>query len=221
LGDLVSALEELERHALVREAPAPATDLSYVFSHDIVHRVVYGELSAPRRRLMHGRVAEVLAGGGQSAQHAAELAHHAALGGQALLAARACVAAGRHSLRLFAHAEAHALARRGLRHAEALADPERVALCLELWEVRVNARRPAEHEAAVRQIEALSERAQQLGRAEHARLGFYLLSLLRWERGDFDNARRDSLRAERVSRDGSDQERVIGLAEAARCLLLL
>ena len=48
------------------------------------------------------------------------------------MAARACLSAGRRCLRLFAHADALSLARRGLRYAEELPDPERTTLSLQL-----------------------------------------------------------------------------------------
>ncbi len=59
---------------------------------------------------------------------------------EAAAAARACVVAGRHCLRVFASAEAYGLARQGLQHAAALEDPERTRLEIESHEVRLAAR---------------------------------------------------------------------------------
>src|SRR5690606_10554924 len=70
-------------------------------------------------------------------------------------------------------------------------------------------------------VEALAERALDLGSLEHARLGFHLLSYLSFERGAWSDAQRHILQAELVSRGASEQERVIGMAEAARCLVML
>ncbi|MDP6708959.1 MAG: hypothetical protein QF893_21660, partial [Alphaproteobacteria bacterium] len=56
---------------------------------------------------------------------------------------------------------------------------------------------------------------------EHARLGFHVLSRLRWEGGDWKDAQRSTMRAEFVSRASDEQQRAIATAEAARCLAML
>jgi hypothetical protein len=48
-----------------------------------------------------------------------------------------------------------------------------------------------------------------------------MLSHLRWEGGLWSEAERDTLRAELVSRSADERERVVAMAEAARCLALL
>jgi tetratricopeptide (TPR) repeat protein len=193
-----------------------------LFAHHVVREAVYAEVSTPRRRMMHARVARVLADrlGGDDAA-AADLAYHAGLAGEPGLAARACVRAGRHCLRVFANADAEAFARRGLRHAEAVPEPARVQCMLELHEVGLGARRPPQAEDAARTIEALAERAFAHGCLEHARLGFHMVSYLRWEGGAWSDAQRSMLRAEQVSRAAGDREHAVGMAEAARCLALL
>lgn len=50
---LLDALDLLERRALLRQAGEGAE--AYVFAHELVRRVVYTDLSEPRRRLMHRR----------------------------------------------------------------------------------------------------------------------------------------------------------------------
>lgn len=220
---VVTALELLERRfMLVRDGA------SYAFGHDVVRQVVYADLSEPRRRLMHRRVAQMLARAagnigdiGAAGDIVADVARHAALAHDAALAAEACLAAARRSLRVFANADAFALARRGTRHAERLEEPERTKRLLELAEVTFDARRPEDVDAESKRIEALAERAVDLGCREHARLGFYLVSFLRWERGGWSDAKRHMLQAELVSRGASEVERVRGMAEAARCLVLL
>jgi len=219
----VAACATLERHDLVHpvECGADARSL-YAFAHDIVRRVVYADLSEPRRRLMHQRVAGALGGAAPPDDAcAAEVAQHAELGRDLALAAHACVQAARHSLRLFASTEAEALARRGLRHAAALPEPEQTTLRLELFHVALAARRPDPLDATARQIESLAERALANGRLEHARLGFHMLSWLRWEGGAWAEAHRNILRAEQVSRGANEQEQVVAMAEAARCLVLV
>jgi DNA-binding SARP family transcriptional activator/tetratricopeptide (TPR) repeat protein len=218
--ELLSAVETLERHALV--VPSPDGAGHYVFAHDLVRRSVYGDLSEPRRRLMHARVAAKLeARGALDERRAGDLARHAALAGEEDLAARACVAAGRHCLRVFAGAAAERLAQQGERHVQSLEEARRVPLEIELADIACRASRPSSVAETAARIEALAERALDLGALEHARLGFLVVGWLRWETGDAPRARRSTLRAELVSRQAEGRERVLGVAEAARCLVLL
>jgi DNA-binding SARP family transcriptional activator len=216
-GDAVlAALELCARRAIITGGEPCA------FAHEVVRRVVYGDLSGARRRGMHRKVAERLAGrAAGDAAVIADVAHHAAAAQASALAARACLAAARHALRLFAGAEALALARRGLRHAEGLPEPEQTLCRLELLEARIAARRPEDPDETIVELQGLAERALDLGHPQHARLGFHLLSYLRWETGDWSEARRLMLQAEAVSRGASEPQRVLGLAEAARCLVML
>jgi DNA-binding SARP family transcriptional activator/tetratricopeptide (TPR) repeat protein len=220
---LVELLEQLERRAFLRLGAASASAPSAcAFSHDIVRRSIYDQLSEPRRRLMHARVARLLeARPRESMAPAATLAHHAALGGDRALATRACVSAGQRSLSLFASSDAALLARRGLAYAEDLPDPERTCLSLELLHIRVLAGRPDTTEEISSQLIALTARALDLGVIMHARLGFYLRSLLMYEEGRHSDARHFSREAERISRLGTTRERVAGLVDAARCLACL
>lgn len=217
---LVDALEQLERLDWLRLSAGAGGEAS--FAHALVHRAVYDALSEPRRRLMHGRIAGELRA---LAQHegplAAELARHAVLAGEAEMAVRACLAAGRRALALFAGADALALARRGLGYVGELPLPERCLLELELLELSVLARRPTSSEQIDQRVAELTERALLLGKTEHARRGFFIRSFLRWEEGNAYDAQRFSLEAERISRSGEPAERIRALADAARCLALL
>ncbi|MGB5812816.1 MAG: AAA family ATPase [Polyangiales bacterium] len=217
---LMNALSTLERHGLLdSETGDPNT---YEFNHALVHQVVYSEISEPRRKLMHLRVAKLLDGRPDlDGALAIEIAHHAGVGGDAGLAARACVIAGNRCLQVFANAEAFAHARRGLRYAEELPSPEKIRLKIELEEIGTTARTPDDIEGAVRRIEALAEEALDAGAAEHARLGFTNVSYLRWHVGETRDAHRLSLRAEFASRGASDSDRMVGMAETARCLVIL
>jgi hypothetical protein len=122
---------------------------------------------------------------------------------------------------VYANGEALAFARSGLRHSEALPERERVGLQIELMELSLAARRPKDTEETAIQLEALAERALSNGDVEHARLGFHLLSYIRWEGGDWSDAKRLSLRAEFVVRGADTREQIVAMAEAARCLALL
>ena len=226
LPDFMAALETLERHALLQAGTTDDIGVGsggYAFRHDLIRRAVYTGLSEPRRRLMHQKIAQALrrrSDPGDGAV-AAGIAHHAVLAGDAGLAAEACLAAGRRCLRLLAGAEAGILAQRGLRYAEALREPDRTCLMLDLLQIQLAANRPANPVEAARLIEDLAQRALDHDCLEHARLGFHMLSHLRWEGGLWSEAERDTLRAELVSRSADERERVVAMAEAARCLALL
>src|SRR3546814_19283857 len=47
------------------------------------------------------------------------------------------------------------------------------------------------------------------------------MGFLRWEGGNWTDARRQMLQAELVSRSADERGRVLGMSEAARCLALL
>jgi DNA-binding SARP family transcriptional activator len=220
---LIAAVEGVERHALLRpHRDQPDAAVVYRFAHDVVRQALYGELSEPRRRLMHLRLARALPGlGARDEAIAADLAHHAALGGDAATAARAALRAAQRCLRVFAAAAAAGLARRGMHQAAQLPAAEGVTLQLELAEVLYAAHRPADPAAAARDLEALAQQALGLGSLAHARLGFHLVSYLGWEGGNWSDAQRQMLRAEEISRAADEPQRVVALAEAAHCLLLL
>ena len=220
---LVDVLEALERFAMIRALPAGHRDAGrYGFAHDIVRQVVYAELSGARRRLMHQHVVRVLQEQEPAGEaRATELAHHAAQAGDADTATRACLRAARDCLRVFAGAEADGLARRGMHYAEQLREPDRVEMLLDLAEVRYGARRPRDPEAVSAEVEGWARLALSLGSMRHARIGFHLAAYLRWEGGNWSDARRHMLRAEEVSRATEGRERATALGEAARCLALL
>jgi DNA-binding SARP family transcriptional activator len=216
---VVEALELLERHALLRPGTAPT---SFAFRHELIHRAVYSGLSEPRRRLLHLKIARMM-----HAQEpldeavALELAHHAAMAGDDRLAAEACVTAGRRCLRLLAGTEAEQLARRGRRHAEQLKEPDRTRFLIDVLRIQLAARPPEAPASMIEELQGLTERAADLGLIEHARRGYRMLSVLRWEQGRSAEAERDSLRGELLTRATDDRQRMLALVEAARCLTLL
>ena len=221
IGALADQLETLERHALIRE-DAAGEGVAYQFGHDLIHRAIYTSLSEPRRRLMHLKVARMLGDQGCCVGALAEeIAHHAVLAGDNGIAAKACVEAGRRCLRLYANAEAISFARCGVRHAGSLPQPDRVMRTIEAMEIEVHADRPREIEGLMETLEALAETALDHDCLEHARMVFQLLSFLRWERGMWRDAEHDTLRAELVSRTAVGGQRVVAMAETARCLAML
>ena len=212
--------EALETAA--RQSMLVPNDHGFRFSHDLIADSIYSAISPARRRTMHRRVAEVLE---QDAvldpERAAELAHHAAQSGDAGLATRAMVSASRLCLRFFANEEAMSLVRKGLQWVEALPAAERVCLTLELREVMLSAAPVERWEAEAQECATLAEQALDHGALSHARLGYYMASYLHWMHGHWTSAREGILQAERVARGGSDEDHIVGMAEAARCLAML
>jgi DNA-binding SARP family transcriptional activator len=221
-SDLVASLETMERRGFIRAVPSPAGGAAYGFTHSLVQRAIYNGLSEPRQRVLHNKIAQALLDkDGPNELTAGMIAYHAALGGDPALAARACVAAGRRCLRLFANAAATALVRRGRYYADLVAEPDRTKLHLELTQILLGAGKPDRDAAAMQAIEELTERALDYGAVDHARLGFHMLSVMSWETGEWSDAQRLSLQAELVSRSAEPGERVVAMAEAARCLAML
>jgi len=192
------------------------------FSHELVARAVYTDISPLRRQVMHRRVAALMEADSRvDLDHAAQLAHHASHSGDAGLAARALVLAGRLCLRFFANDKAAQHARRGLQLATQLSGAERVRVSIELHDVLLSSSPVEDWEAAAAEYLALAEQALDLGVLEHARLGYQMASVLRWEHGQWSGAQEVSLQAARIARGGGDEQNILGLAETAKCLVML
>ena len=88
----------------------PAATVRYDFSHEKLRALVYEETSQARRRILHRRVAEALAGQVYDTQstgmQASMIAHHFHLAGQNARAAEYFNIAGQHARRLHANTEA-------------------------------------------------------------------------------------------------------------------
>jgi hypothetical protein len=211
------ALESAARRSMLQPA-----EPGFRFSHDLIARSIYAAISPARRRTMHRRVAELLErDSALDAERAADLAHHASQSGDAALAARAMVSAGKLCLRFFANDEALSLARKGLSWAEQLPPAARVCLTLELREVMLSAAPLDDWRSAAQEYAALAEQALDHGALAHARRGYYMASYVHWMHGQFSGAREEILQSERVTRGAGDEEHIVGMAEAARCLAML
>lgn len=218
-GPAVKLLSELERHDLIRGT----SDGSYVFSHDLIQQTAYGRVSQPRRRLIHANIAKLLNRQmGAAPRIAGDVAHHAGLGEQYELAARAALAAAEHDLRVFANGEAIEMARRGLHHAERIADRiVRVGLSIPLLRIQVLAASGSRITSLPRLAELLKKA---IGKAQELRLyggvaqGYYLLSILSQETGDFAAAQEATLQAADASKMSDSLSRARQLANTARCL---
>jgi DNA-binding SARP family transcriptional activator len=102
--DGLEALEEAVKSGILREEQAGAGRPGrYRFAHDVIRDVVYTELGAARRLVLHQRALALLQTEGA---RAAELAYHALLAGEDKSAARYSVRAGDEALAVFAVDEA-------------------------------------------------------------------------------------------------------------------
>lgn len=211
------SLELAERHGLLAKA-----DSGFGFLHELIAGSIYSDISPARRQIMHRRIAELLEGtAALDVNLAADLSHHAAQSGDAGLAARAMVSAGRLCLRFFANGEALSLAQKGLVWARALKGADQVKVTLDLHEVILSAAPLEDWEAASHDYVALADRALDFGAFAHARLGYHMASYLRWMHGNWVGAREQTLQAERATRSGSDEEHIVGMAETAKCLAMI
>lgn len=205
-----------------RQAMLTANDHSLRFSHELVAQAVYAEISPLRRQFMHRRIAEHIERNATvDLSHAADLAHHASLSGDPGLAARALVSAGRLCLRFFANDEALSLARKGLQLVQSLGDAERVCLSIDLHDVMLSAAPLEDWDEAAQLYVSLAEQALDHGALAHARLGYHMAAYVRYAHGQWTGAREQTLQAERAIRGGSEEEQIVGMAETAKCLVMI
>ena len=217
-ADVVASVESLAAHGVLREA-GPALD----FAHDLVRRAAYRQTSSARRHLVHLRIARVLAARPDpDGALAAEVAHHAALGGDDALSARACVRAGQRCQTLFAYAEAAELADRGRAHARVLPRAERLPVEAALLGLYVHSatsdERAVDVEAA---LQELIEQARAAGLEETAQQALSTLGYLHWWRGEPGLAQQAMLRQEEMAHRADPEVAARALAMSARCLVHL
>ncbi len=99
--EVVDALEMLSARQLISENAS-----TYQFDHDLIRNIVYRDLSAGRRQLLHRRAAAALLG--HRAHDAGALARHFEQAGDLAQAAYYALQAGERARDVFAHIEAHA-----------------------------------------------------------------------------------------------------------------
>ncbi|MEO8719332.1 MAG: AAA family ATPase [Burkholderiales bacterium] len=220
LPSIDAALSELERHDLI----CATGNSGYAFSHDLIRQAAYRRISQPRRRLVHKAIALVLSRQMETDPACGvEVAHHAGLGAQHALAARASVCAGEHGLRVFANREAAELARRGRGHAMHIADKaQRARLEMALLSIQVLA---TSSQPLVRLRPEVQTIEQAIVGARTCRLhdevahGHYLLSIVHQEAGHIDAARQATLLAAETANRSDHLGRARQLANSARCLV--
>jgi hypothetical protein len=222
-GDLLAAVGDLEQHRILVVTEGVGGP-GYDFAHDLVRERAYRALSEPRRRLIHLQIARVLSKGDAHDWDAAggEVAHHAALGGDHELAARASLSGGRHAIRIFASEEAAHLARFGAQHAAELPTARRLPLQMALLGVLAysNAWRTRGAELEEEILGRISE-CEAAGLPEAVAAGFQTLSLVQYETGKLESAMTSSLRSLTGADGAGPQTRAERLASVARCLTLV
>ncbi len=218
-GEMMTALETLERSAILKAAIAS----SYDFGHDLMRRAAYQKLSGPRKWLVHRQIAQALqAAHDPDASLAGDIVHHASLGGDPHLAATAAIAAGNRCLRLFAYNEGIAVARQGLQIAEMLPDDVRIALQIELLQIIVLTRNSIKERLPWKpRIEALLEQARSRNMIRESSQGAYLLASLDAEAEDFNSAADRVLQSAELIRQRDPVTAIAQIANTGRCLVFI
>ncbi|HEY3054693.1 MAG TPA: BTAD domain-containing putative transcriptional regulator [Thermoanaerobaculia bacterium] len=219
-GEMLTALEKLERCAIIR---AGEGGRCYDFAHDLIRDAAYQTISGPRRVLVHRHVARAL----QSVHDpdsalAGDIVRHASLAGDHSLAVTAAIAAGQRCLRMFAYSEAMSVSRLGLQLADSLPERERIEKQMNLLDVIVTSRTAVrERLPFARQITELMESARKLGLAQTASMGANLLACLHSESDDLARAADATIASAEISRAGDPRIAAYMMANAARCLLFI
>lgn len=173
--ETLTGLEELIERGLLRELP---DGRGTAFVHEVLRDAAYDATSQARRRLLHTRLGEVLAGDAtRDAQAVAAAAQHLLAGGRDARAAVLFADAGALAGRQFAHADAE----RHYRAALAAGHTEPSAIHLALGDLATLA---GDYGRAVTELERAAAHAaedEQLGTIEH-RLGEVHVRLGDWER---------------------------------------
>lgn len=154
--DLAASLDEAVRSGLIEELPG----LTYRFTHELVRRALYDELTAVRRAELHLRVAQALEGTGR----VAELAHHFTIAAP-LVGAAPAISYNLAAARAAAAANAFDEAEARLLDALELGAPERAELLLELGTARHHAGRAVDALAAFAEAASIATDAELLARA--------------------------------------------------------
>ncbi len=219
-NQLLVAMEQLERHGIIRPGTSLNGEIGYDFAHDIVRQIAYRQQSELRRQLTHRQIAHALDKLSPADDAlAGDVAHHASLGGDRELAASASLAAAERCLRLFAYAEAAELAQRGIQHCQSLDDCSRVRLHVGLLKVYVTAGvtrdRVPQLESELHQLIA---QASTLGLKDEEAIALEALIALNHDHGNLTGVQEHSLRAAERGRAASPTTTARMLAYAGGCL---
>ncbi|HEX2319848.1 MAG TPA: AAA family ATPase [Streptosporangiaceae bacterium] len=201
---VVGAVDELWRRRIVQEFRD-----GYDFSHDLLRDAAYGQVSPPRRWLLHRRIAqglELLYADGTD-QVAAQLAEQYARGGQPQRAVAYYARAAELATRVFAHAEAIRLHNQALSVVQGLsAGAERDGrelMILEAVAAPLNARYGYASLELERTLQRSIELAQSLGRREALLTGLVALNTCQFVQGRTAKAKETAARALALAEPGS------------------
>ena len=217
LAHTSGAVGDLEREGLI-----VGSGTRYAFTHELLRRAAYRQLSSGRQRLVHLAIARALAAAPEPGAAWGDVVHHASLADDPALVARACVAAGGDALRKLARRQARDFAVRGLAQTARLG-LEGLATRVALLDVAVRSMgQAAEGEAAFEQDAQDAVRlARQIGRHEIAAQALFVLSFYRNLREDFEGTHQATLGAAEASRAASPADSAPVLANTAFCLALI
>lgn len=220
LPHLLTAIEQLERQSIIRPSTAVGNEMGYDFAHDIVRQVVYRQISEPRRRLVHLQIAHQLNRlSAPDNSLAGDIAHHASLGGDHLLAASTALMAAERCLKLFAYAEAAALSQRGMQHCQPLDEQTRIHLQLELLRVETLAGATGDRAGQLEtDLHRLVGEASRLGLKDDEAIGLEALGTLSFNQSNLTDVHHHSLRAVEVGRAASPATAARLLAFSGSCL---
>ncbi|HXN33056.1 MAG TPA: hypothetical protein VN894_14395, partial [Polyangiaceae bacterium] len=213
----IAAFGDLEHHGLVT-----SRGTRYAFTHELVRKTAYRQLSGPRRRLVHLTIARALAAAPDAGAAWGDVVHHATLAEDPMLVARACVGAGERALRMFARRPARDFAARGLAQTAHLG-LEGLALRVDLLKIAaLSAAMSPERQAAFEEdAEDAVRVARDHGRPELAAKALFALGFFRSARGDFAGAHELTLGAADAARSTSPAESLPTLANTGFCLAII
>jgi DNA-binding SARP family transcriptional activator/tetratricopeptide (TPR) repeat protein len=202
---VVGAVDELWRHRIVREFRD-----GYDFSHDLLRDAAYGQVSPPRRWLLHRRIAqglELLHPDGTD-QVAAQLAEQYARGGRPERAVAYYRRAADLAARVFAHAEAIRLHKQALSVVRGMPqgidrDGRELAI-LQAIAAPLNARYGYASAELQQTLERSIELAQALGRQDDLATGLVALNTSQFVQGRTADSHRTAARALTLAEPGSE-----------------
>ncbi|MGN6794985.1 MAG: AAA family ATPase [Streptosporangiaceae bacterium] len=202
--EVVGAVDELWRRRIVQEFRD-----GYDFSHDLLRDAAYGQVSPPRRWLLHRRIAQAL-----ELLHpentdpvAAQLAEQYARGGQPERAVTYYTRAAELAARVFAHADAIRLHKQALSVVHGLPpgtnrDGREMAI-LEAVAAPLNARYGYASPELQRTLERSIDLAQSLGRKDALLTGLVALNTSQFVQGRTADSNRTAVRALKLAEPGS------------------
>ena len=219
MTQLLPAIEQLEQQSIIRPSTS-LPEMGYDFSHDIVRQVVYQQISAPRRQLIHQQIAhhfhQRLA---EDETVISDVAHHASLGGDYGLAAKMAVIAAEQSLRLFAYTAAVEQARQGIQDAQHLSPHTRLLIQAKLLNVCALAGVRGEEAIQLEaQIQQLVRESKSQGIIEAQTIALEALVTLQFDQSNFEAVHQRSLQAAEVSRIAKPATTARILAYSGSCL---